>query len=184
VWSNKSQWIVFGLIAVLVAVFSLGVWLPESRKLAGYQERIVTAQEQLGPSFFEPAMMDKRMTEVQALKDEISSSARYVPERSELAPVLRALTEAVESRGVDNQRFQARESKHYKHYAELPLSLEFEDTFDVVYGVLQEIESLPRLVRLEAMSLRVLDRDRKQEISPVMQASLRLNSFYTAREEK
>lgn len=183
-WNDRSQWIVLGSIGLLSAVFSLAVWLPESRKLAGYEDRIVAAQEELGPSFFEPAMMGKRVNEVESLKEEISSSARFVPQRSELASVLRSLTQAVESGGVTNQSIQTRESKQYKHYAELPISLEFEDTFSAAYGVLEQIESLPRLVRVDALSLRVLDRDDAPRLTPVMQASLRLSSFYTGGEEK
>lgn len=181
--NDKSQWIMIGSIAAITAAFTLGVWLPESRKHAGYQERITQAQEELGPSFFEPALMDERVSEVEALKDELNSSARYVPNRSELASVLRSLTEAVESQGVSDQSFQTRETKRHKHYSELPLSLEFEDTFKASYGVLRQIESLPRLVRVDAVNLRVLDRDGPEQSAPVMQASLRLSSFYTGQEE-
>lgn len=182
--NDKSQWIVIGSIAAMTAAFTLGVWLPENRKIAGYQERITAAQEQLGPSFFEPGMMDERMQEVEKLKEELKSSARYVPEQPELASVLKSLTKAVESQGVSEQRFQTREAKTYKHYTELPLSLEFEDTFASSYGVLQEIEALPRLVRVDALNLRVLDRDGPDLAAPLMQASMRLSSFYTDGEER
>lgn len=181
--NDKSQWIMIGTIVAITAAFTLGVWLPESRKLAGYQERITQAQEELGPSFLEPALMGERVSEVEALKDELNSSARCVPNRAELASVLRSLTEAVESQGATDQSFQTRETKQYKHYSELPLSLEFEDTFAAAYGVLQQIESLPRLVRVDAINLRVMDRDDAQQSAPVMQASLRLSSFYTGQEE-
>lgn len=181
---DRSQWIVSGSIVAMIAVFSVGVWFPESRNLAEYNERIVQAQEELGPSFYEPAMMNKRMNEVETLKEKADSSARFVPERSELASVLRSLTHAVESQGVQDQMFQTREAKEYKHYVEMPLQLEFEDTFAAVYGVLEQIESLPRLVRVETINLRMLDRENVQQAAPVMQASLRLSSFYTGREEK
>ncbi|MEM1381887.1 MAG: type 4a pilus biogenesis protein PilO [Pseudomonadota bacterium] len=181
--NDKSQWIVISVIATMTAAFTLGVWLPESRKQAGYQERITQAQEQLGPSFFDPAMVDQRVSEVEALKDELASSARSVPTRPELASVLRSLTQAVESQGVSDQRFQTRENKRYKHYAELPLSMEFEDTFAACYGVLRQVETLPRLVRVDALNLRVLDREHSASAAPVMQASLRLSSFYTGGED-
>lgn len=182
--NNQSQYVVIGVIAVITGAFALGVWLPESKKLKGYQQRIVGAQEELGPSFFEPAMMDERVSEVEALKEELHSSTRFVPDGPELASVLRSLTESVESQGVQGQTLQTREAKQHKHYAELPLSLEFEDEFTSAYGVLQQIESLPRLVRVEAMNLRVLDRGEAPQGAPLMQASLRLSSFYTGREEK
>lgn len=180
---DKSQWMVIGSIVLMVAVFALGVWLPESRQIAAYQDRIAHAEEELGPSFFEPAMMDERVNEVEALKQELNSSTRYVPNRPELASVLRSLTEAVESQGVSEQSLQTRETRFHRHFSEIPLSLEFEDSFTASYGVLQQIESLPRLVRVDAMNMRVLDRDGSKQLSPVMQTTLRLSSFYTGREE-
>lgn len=182
--NDKSQWIVIGSIVAMSAAFTLGVWLPENRKLAVYQERIVEAQDELGPSFFEPAMMDRRVNEVETLKNQLNSSTRLVPSQPELASVLRSLTEAVEAEGVNEQSFETREIKQYKHYAELPLTLEFGDSFAASYGVLKQIESLPRLVRVDAISLRVLDRDIKKNTSPMMQATLRLSSFYTGQEGK
>ncbi len=182
--NDRSQWIVLSSIGLMCGAFSLAVWFPESRKQTDYQARIVAAQEELGPSFFDPAQMGERVSEVESLKEEISSSARFVPQRSELASVLRSLTQSVESGGVTNQSLQTREAKPYKHYTELPMSLEFEDTFSAAYSVLEQIESLPRLVRVDALNLRVLDRDGAQQREPVMQASLRLSSFYTGGEEQ
>ncbi|MBB6430031.1 type 4a pilus biogenesis protein PilO [Algisphaera agarilytica] len=181
---DKSQWMVMGAIGFMLAAFALGVWLPESKKVAGYQERIASAEEELGPSFFEPAMMDQRVNEVEALKQELSNATRYVPNRPELASVLRSLSQAVESQGVSEQSLQTRETRRHLHYSEIPLTLEFEDTFTASYGVLEQIESLPRLVRVDAMNMRVLDRDGSEQTSPVMQTTLRLSSFYTGAEEK
>ncbi|MEM9420229.1 MAG: type 4a pilus biogenesis protein PilO [Planctomycetota bacterium] len=180
---DKSQWVVIGSIFLMVAAFTLGVWLPESKKIAAYQERIAHAEEELGPSFFKPALMDERANEVQALKQELNSSTRHVPNRPELASVLKSLTEAVESQEVSGQSLQTRDTRSHRHYSEIPLSLEFEDTFAASYGILQRIESLPRLVRVDAMNMRVLNRDETEHSSPVMQTSLRLSSFYTGREE-
>ncbi|MEM1109402.1 MAG: type 4a pilus biogenesis protein PilO [Planctomycetota bacterium] len=182
--NNKMQWVVAGVIVTMVVVFTLGVLLPELRKISEYEERIVLAQEELGPSFLEPTVMDQKLNEVEELKEELNTSTRYVPDRPELASVLRSLTEVVESQGISDQRLQVRETKRHKHYAELPLSLEFEDTFSSTFGVLKQIESLPRLVRLEAMNLRVVERDPSSASAPRMQASLRLSSFYIHGEEE
>ena len=174
---DKSQWIVAGAVLSLLAVFVLGVWMPENRKLKHHEQRIARAQEELGPDYLEPAMMDQRLNEVETLRQELDATTRTVPDRPGLASVLRSLTQAVESQGVTGQVLQVRETRQHPGYAELPLSLEFEDSFAAAYAVLREVESLPRLVRLEALNLRVVERG--ADSPPVTQASLRLSSFYT-----
>lgn len=180
---NKSNGVVACCIAGLSAAFGLGVWLPESRNIAAYQQRIVTAQEALGPSAFQPAMVDRQLDEVERLREELHSSERYVPEGPELASVMRSLTQAVEAEGVSGQRFQTMETKTYKHYAVMPVELEFEDSFTSVYGVLERIETMPRLVRVESLNLRLMEKDNARTTAPRMQASLRLSGFHTGQQE-
>lgn len=180
---NKANGVVACCIAGLSVAFGLGVWLPESRNLASYQERIVAAQEALGPSAFQPAMVDKKLNEVEKLRNELESAERYVPHGPELASVMRSLTQAVEAEGVGGQHFKTMETASYKHYTVMPVELEFEDSFAAAYGVLERIETMPRLVRVESLNLRLLDEDNAKTTAPRMQASMRLSGFHTGQQE-
>lgn len=180
---NKAQCVLSCCIGGMSCAFALGVWLPESRNLAGYQERILAAQEELSPRGLQPTVMNQKLTEVERLRDKLDSSERYIPRDAELASVLRGLTEAVEAEGVTEQDFQTDEPRRYKHYSVLPVELEFEDTFNASYGVLERVETMPRLVRVESLNLRVMDRESSKSGAPRMQASLRLSGFYTGPQE-
>ncbi|MEM7626845.1 MAG: type 4a pilus biogenesis protein PilO [Planctomycetota bacterium] len=179
---EKDQWIVAGVIASLTLAFVFAVWLPENRKTARYQERIDAAQKTLGPNFNQPAALAARMEEVDELQDKVESSDRFISAEPELAKLLRSLTEAARGQAIGDQQFNTQPSRHFKHYSEIPVGLEMRSSFDAAYGLLEAIETMPRVVRLDALSLRLIDQD-SAKTKPQMQANFRLSGFYTDRQE-
>jgi len=182
---EKDHWIVSGVIALLFVAFGLGVWMPNSQRLASYRDRIAEAQEKLGPNFNQPAAMADRQAEVAQLRQQVNSSDRYVPDGPELASVLRSLAEAVETQGISEQAFQSQQTREFKHYSEAPVEIEFESGFAAAYSVLEQIETMPRLVRVDALSLRVSNPNHGEAVQkPRVQVSYRLSSFFTGRQEE
>ncbi|MEO1237306.1 MAG: type 4a pilus biogenesis protein PilO [Planctomycetota bacterium] len=180
---RKDQALVAGAIASAVLAFTFGVWLPESRALRELDARIAAAQAELGPDFLEPTSMDRQQREVDEMRDRLESADRYVPDSPDLASVLRSLTEAVESRGVRGQQFRTSPTRRHRRYCEVPIELEFSDTFLSAYAVLEEIERMPRLVRVDALSFRATSREPAADAPTPTSATFRLSSFYTEPQE-
>lgn len=182
-WIEKDKWIVASIIGGLTLVFVFAVWMPEGRKLAQYQERIDAAEEALGPNFNQPAALAARMGEVDDLQDKVNSSDRYVSAEPELAALLRSLTEAAKAKQVGDQEFNTQPSRHYKHYSEIPVELELRSSFDATYGLLEAIETMPRVVRVDGLSLRLTGQG-SSRTKPQMQATFRISGFFTERQEE
>jgi Tfp pilus assembly protein PilO len=176
---DKEQGIVLGVIATLVLAFVVGVWLPDSRKMQVYQERIATAEEQLGPNFHRPTALAEREKRVQLLRARLAASDRTIPEGPELAPLLLSLARTVQDQGVADPQTQTLDVRHHRFYSEMPVELELTGDFASLFRVLQSIETMPRLVRLDALNLRSLREDAGGGTHPRMRASLRLSSFFT-----
>ena len=180
---EKDQWIVFGLVAGLSLAFVFAVWMPENRKLQGYQERIQAAEEALGPNFNQPAALAARIDEVDALEERVESSERFVSADPELAALLRSLTEVAQGQHVSDRELNTKPSRHFKHYSEIPVELEMRSSFDAAYGLLEAVETMPRVVRVDALSLRLAHQDSARK-KPQMQAKFHLSGFYTERQEE
>ncbi|MEM9883751.1 MAG: type 4a pilus biogenesis protein PilO [Planctomycetota bacterium] len=178
---KKIDWVVAGVLLLMIGGFVVGVWLPEGKRKASYAARIAEAETALGPRDVGPATMARRERQIEALQAKLDDSERTVPHRPDLAAVLRSLTEAVEAEGVVGQRFELGEPAAHRHYTEVPIELEFERGFPSAFAVLRRIETLPRLVRVDALNLRLLDDG--EAGGPRTAATLRLSSFYTADEE-
>ena len=176
---EKDHLVVAAILCGLFAAFGLGVWWPEQSKMKAYSERITAAEEQLGPNFNQPVAIANRETEIEELREKVDSSSRYVPQQADLASVMRSLTEAVKLRGIDEQAFRTQEVREFKFYSEVPVELELEGGFDSVFSVLEVVETMPRLVRVDALSLRVQPSRNHFRTEPKIKASYRLSSFFT-----
>lgn len=179
---DRDLMIVSGLIGVMSAGFLLGVWLPENRKVTGFQERIAAAEEKLGPNFNQPAALASQREQVDELRDQVDASDRHIPANPELAELLRSLTEAVKAQRIGDQEFQTQANRDHRHYSEVPVELELRGRFEAAYDVLEQIETMPRLIRVDAMNLRLID-DGHAMREPRMHAAFRLSGFYTERQE-
>lgn len=179
---ERNQWIVASVIAGLVLVFIFAVWVPESRKLARYQERIEAAELALGPNFNQPAVLATRMQEVEELQARMDSSDRYIAADPDLAELVRSLTEAAKANQVRDQEFSIKTNRDYKQYSEIPVELETRGSFDAVYGLIEAIEMMPRVVRIDGLSLRTVGRG-SQRVQPEMEATFRMSGFFTERQE-
>ena len=181
---EKDHWVVACILAGLFAAFGLGVWWPSQIKLRGYQERIAQAQEELGPNFNQPEVILQREKDIDVLRAKIESSPRYVPQETGLATVLRNLTQAVNAQQIHSQTISTQAIREYKQYSEVPVELEFTSSFTAAYGVLREIETMPRLVRVDALSLRLQAAAEGRISQPRVEASYRLSSFFTGEPEE
>jgi len=177
---EKDQMLTILAVLTLCILFGLLVWLPEHRNNAGYRDRIDAAQQELGPGFDQPTAMTERDAAVKRLRQRIEEADRYVPAQPEVASLLRSLTKAADTNGVSAQDVKTLTPQHYKQYSVIPAEFEFEGGFKEAYQVIRQIESMPRLMRIDRLSLRRQD-DRARGSHVV--ASIRLTTFFTESKE-
>ena len=182
---DRNQWIVFGIIAAMTLAFVLGVWMPESRSIRQSRERIRNAEVSLGPNFNQPTALAERQRSVDLLRDQLAASDRHVPQGPEIAKLLLSLAEATQASGVVDPQTQTSESRHHLLFSEMPVEIEAGGDFASIYRLLSSVESMPRLVRVDALNLRRARRVVGDAASdtPTMRMSMRVNSFYTPAEE-
>lgn len=186
---DKSHLITLGVVAVLIAGFCLGVWLPESRRVSTYRDRIAAAEEKLGPNFNQPTALTQRQSHLQSLREQLREEERIIPESAEIAALLRELSQAIADQDLDRQEVQTRTALHHLHYSEIPVELDLEGGFPSVYGLIDHVESMSRLTRVDALNLRVQTETPAATAtavggsepipSPAVRASMRLASFFT-----
>ena len=182
---DQSQWIVSGLIAAMTLAFVLGVWMPESRSIRQSRERILAAEVSLGPNFNQPTALAERQRSVDLLRDQLAASDRHVPQGPETAALLLSLAEATQASGVVDPQTQTAEARHHLLFSEIPVELEAGGDFASIYRLLSSVESMPRLVRVDALNLRRARGGVGDAATdpPKMRMSMRVNSFFTPAEE-
>lgn len=142
-----------GIVAGLLVALGAGVWVPAHASRSDLHERIEKAKRELGLDGAGAEELRRLNSDVLNLRDLTSQSQRYVPSEDELAEVLRALTESMATFGVTVHEVIVSDPQHFRDYSLIPVKIEFSGTFPAAYGVLRQIESMPRLLRVDDLQM-------------------------------
>ena len=112
--------------------------------------------------------------EIQRLEAAMSTFAQKLPERKETAAIIRGITEIATANQLVVSTVKPAAQQASAGYVELPIKLEIRGDFDGFYNLIREIEELPRITRMPAMSLERADRGDDGAVS----AKLTLSIFF------
>lgn len=176
---ERDQWKFVAVLSVLLMGFGIGIYLPAHYQRAKIQKRIDIAKAELGLDPAAAANMSRYHTRVVALREEVSGAQRYVPRVEEIASVLRGLTRSLDAYEASQPEVLTREAREYADYSVVPVSLRFDGSFPAAFGVLDRIESMPRLIRIDELHFQA---DPKHLDAP-MSVRLELSTFYSTGDE-
>lgn len=166
------------VLGLIVGAFGVGLWLPAHRERAKLQTRIDQARQQLEAQRANADEVARLHQQVVQLSQAVSRQPHQVPEQEDLDQVLRHLTRALQSSNVREPDLTTRDTRHFAHYSIIPIEVEFQGSFRDAFGVLERIESMPRLIRVDRLELEGQERNTAGPLS----VSLQLSAF-VAREE-
>lgn len=176
--------------AVAAALLMLGLGVGplvfnhfEKRSL---EARIEAAERELGMDRGPAESLDELKHAVADLRDRLSGSQQYVPEAPELAGVLRGLTDALSGFAPSDQSIETQATRAYARYSVIPIFVRFEGDFLSTYGTLRSIERMPRMVRIDRLSIRRLKPDRPAPpgAMPRAEVDLELSTFYAPEQQE
>jgi Tfp pilus assembly protein PilO len=172
---EKDQWRFLGVIAVLLVLFGVGVWVPATMERSRLMERIQRAEADLAAGTGETEELRRLTREVADLREVTRRPQRYVPEQDELAEVLKSLTESLAAPGVRVSEIVVSDPKDFRDYSVIPVTLSFDGPFLAAFEVLNEIESLSRMVRFDDLSFAMDPRRPSADVG----VSLKLVTFFS-----
>lgn len=144
--------LVAAILAVMVA-FGVFGYMPLRNNRQEAKERIDVYKAQLASDLAGAKQLPKLREEVEALRSALAGAQRDVPTQSELASLLRTLSSELDRQSVTDKEVQTRPIQEGTDYHVLPVSLRFTGTFGAVYGFVKQIESMPRLIRIDRLEL-------------------------------
>ncbi len=172
---EKDQMMTVGAVVALAAIFVFAVWMPSRARSAELDRKIDTAKAELGMTPVAQAELTQLHAQVLALREQVNGAQRYVPRNDEIAEVVRGINESLKSHGVTDQEMVTRRAEAFANYSTIPLSIEYQSSFPVVFGALKEIEKMPRLIRVDRLSVRG---DASSAATP-LEVQMQLSTFYT-----
>lgn len=172
-WS-RSNWIVVGVLAVAVAVYTLAVHRPQQRKLGDVRARIERAKAQLEQDDARAERIPQLQREVQRYRSEFHSFDNRLPLRQELAEFLREISSSAGSGRLADLVIQPGSPTRDTLYNRLPIVMNFHCSFADLVGFLARLDEMTRLTRVERISIRPTS-NTEQDLKVEMQ----INIYFT-----
>lgn len=160
-----------GVMVVLMAV----LWLPGALERRELSQRIEQAEQSLQGELADVQLLGPLSEQVAELHTTIAEAPHHVPPRDELDELLRGLTEALEAFDLQQQEIVTDRTQRHDDHSVSRVRVRFEGGFPATYGVLQQIESMPRLVRIDRVSFEPASSD----IGGPLRVDIELSSFFT-----
>jgi Tfp pilus assembly protein PilO len=175
---EKDQLVTLGMVVALGALFAVGVWMPARERSVEIERRITAAKSELGMTAVAKDELTQLNAQVTDLRKVVSGAQRYVPVGDEIAEVVRGVNEALREHGVTEQEMIARSTRRFADHCEIPLTVEYRSSFPVVFGALRQIESMPRLIRVDRLTLSSNPADPAKPLD----VHIQMTTFYTLSE--
>ncbi|MEM8836153.1 MAG: type 4a pilus biogenesis protein PilO [Planctomycetota bacterium] len=121
-----------------------------------------------------------RLREKVALLNELGAGRLTpIPPENDMAELIRTLSETMDSAGLRDRDISLQNSKQLDEASVLPISVRAGGSFDEVREVIRDVESMPRLVRVGRMRLRIEGGVRGEVIRHgELDAELLVEAFY------
>ncbi len=143
-------------LLVLVAVAG-GSWfygiVPVQANIAEYREQTAAREATLAALDEAKARYPDFDAEIKRLEEAMATFSEKLPERRETAAIIRGITEIAAKHDLAVRTVKPAPQLASAGYIELPIRLEIRGDFDGFYNLIREIEELPRITRMPAMSL-------------------------------
>ncbi len=174
---ERDQLMLIGTMVAMFGAFIAFGYMPIHGQRKQARGQIEAYRTQLGMDLAGSKELPKLEAEVVALREACSGAQRDVPTQSELASLLRALSSELDRQHATDKEVQTRAVVQGADYNVLPVSLRFSSSFRSVYAFLRQVESMPRLIRIDRMEL-----TNKPDSGGRLNAHIELSTFFTAGE--
>ncbi len=164
------------VIVALAAIFAGAGWLPQHNKRGAIIQRITAAQTAIASDEPQSQSLDRLHGEISLLNASLLGTQDRIPSQNEVGSLLRDLSQAMTRQGLDDQQVVAHSVHPGQEFNVVPLTLQFKGGFAGIFGLLREVEAMPRLVRLTRVEL-TSDPGKGGEV----RASVELCTFFAPR---
>jgi Tfp pilus assembly protein PilO len=168
---DKESLLWTGLILAGTCGFLALVTRPQAAKLQRASTRLTRekADREASPAMLEA--IDRLEGEVKTLSTETASFDAQLPTRDDLGAFLESLARRAEARGLRPQAVEPGKPVRSGGLAALPIGFTVQGSFASVHALIQDIEQMPRLTRVDRFEARM---DEEQPESVVAEVDLRI----------
>lgn len=177
--ASRELWMLFGtfVLSVLFVCFFIVPNYKSAEQATAESGNLEVRIQQLELRQVE---VEKMRSDYQDLKNQMNAECKHVPSTSDMSQIVQALSLEVDGLNVLDQSFtsgMASMKPIGEGFSAQPLAVTLHADFDSIFAVIQNVESMNRLVRVS--SIRMTRKESEANVSaPALEASIGLLAMY------
>ncbi len=175
---ERDMWKTTIILAGMIVLFVLMVWLPGRVHARQLEQRRIAAQTLLKEGTEAREQIPTLQAHVDELRLLVDATSRYVPHEPQLAELMRQLSQTLEEHKAQNVSTRHGVAFQGERYTTIPITLQFRATFVNLFLIVERIESMHRLVRIDKLDV-LGSRDNSEALLDV---SMQISAFHAQQE--
>lgn len=149
----RTMWIALPVAALAAAL----AWWPLHRQNAQLDRRVEQTRQELSDARRKAERHDRLSTQIDRMRSRIGSYQQTVPNDPKLTELFASLTGAIEQLGLRNPDISSGSIVRRPHTRAMPIRLTFSGDPVDAFGLLREIETMPRLIQPTSLVMETPD---------------------------
>ncbi|MFP4444691.1 MAG: type 4a pilus biogenesis protein PilO [Desulfosudaceae bacterium] len=151
-------------LALLIAGFFLFSFKPQMSEIKKLENNIKTTEKQLVEAKKKAAQLDGLQKEWESKQAKFAEVMNALPDKKEIPSLLEEISAAGKSSGLDFQSFTPKEEVTRDFYAEIPVSIQVNGSYDRIQLFFQKVAGMSRVVSIEDIKM-TTGKDEKEMIN-------------------
>ena len=177
--ATRELWMLIGSF-VLSALFVCFFIVPNYKSAEQATVESVNLEVRIQQLELRQVEVEKMRSDYQSLKNQVNAECKRVPSTSDMSQIVQALSLEVDGHNVLDQSFTSGMTSMKpsgEGFSAQPLAVTLHADFDSIFSVIQNVESMNRLVRVS--SVRMTRKESDANVSaPALEASIGLLAMY------
>ena len=150
---SKDGWITVVIVAAMIGAATLGLYLPQGRKLESIRTDIASRKLALESDAQRVSCVPDMLRHIQGMKQRYQGFDRRLPKRKELAGFLREISSILASERLTNQSTEPGDPSKEELFHTLPIKMKFQGSYLSLASLLERIDRMERLTRVQKLSV-------------------------------
>ena len=144
-------------IILLAALYYSSLYSPRSDEMAKLSDSVEIARNETTAKRQKAANLPRLKKDIQQLEMELTKAVAQLPNKKEIADLLRTISAKALQSGLDVLLFRPRAETYQEFYAEVPVDITVKGSFHNTVGFFDEVGRLNRLVNIDNIGFKNLN---------------------------
>jgi hypothetical protein len=178
--ASRERWMLFGAF-ILTVLFVCFFIVPNYQNATFASAGAIELELRIEQLERRQVEVEKMHQDFVAIKNKIQSECKFVPTSPDTAQIVKALSLEVDGQYVLDQSFTTGTSSAKLQedggFSVQPLAVTLHADFDSIFSVIENVESMNRLIRVSSLRITAKDVEKDGEV-PILDAAIGLHAMY------